>query len=983
MTRTSPSLMTRSSGTLQGPASTTNSPKGSIERHRTPQSPLGSALDRTLLSNASPQSSTRPGRAETSPKAKRSSGLSLSNIFKRRSSARVSRHLTDAHDASTEDVQATTQRHSLVSESSTAAGQSASSSSYSTTNMQNLSKQDESAVSGVEQVVQNALTLSQTRRRRASARYATAPSNVGPRRIQSLHVPKRPIEAAPNTSSRITSQPSAAQMATSNHTADDHEMASGVSAATFARVEAARCRFEIMHQYWRLLDICPIDDAKTAQPRVGQPYNPLLFIRNMRAQNESAISPKAALFRDTKTVKAYVDDVELLASRSLYRDTCDLLTLPQLVAKNWDDYGRDNHQDEPRATLPSVARSQRQRTDQDSAWSITPDALFADFINSHLPHDRAVHKFSRIEQDRHIERHDKTPHSAHISASMSMNPETSERPRSQGRAVRPARALRSGAKRVQSVLHRNRARRSSDLSRSSTSSTDLSEQDLRQEGNVQGLSTRARDNPPGRISVESSVGARDYGQDDHSVDASDTDSEFASWPPYHTVPSFGRDPAHNARDTPSDLFTPLTTKAKTVIDRLKRPNLVQIGDRPKEDRTSKPEASPIARHSFDSLYATMSRTSNRAAGSADDATSIFGEPRLRRLTSTRRTISQKIRTVARPSSRGKDEPSEFTSIAAKTPMMALPESANTDGAADRGRDGSPSRPSLITSPTNYHVELPSFKHTRELSTTIESPVRMRQRSRSSDSSIRAGLRPTTSKRPGPRAVEPQTRQPLADESKGTSNTQQQALQPDGSELHQDTMDSGSKILSSSVSKSDIAWLRALLLSSGVKASCLVRLAACVDIRSSPPSDAKGFHANATVSSRVRLLQDTLIRTTQVIDEFTSEKRAKQNADLREMRASTAETLTNKLWTFTESADVLIGDINTRQTLSIKQVNDNIDNLLRLQAREYRWLTSAGYVLLGWLVLGIMWCAWLVVVALRVVRWMLNAVFVGIAWLLRL
>lgn len=77
----------------------------------------------------------------------------------------------------------------------------------------------------------------------------------------------------------------------------------------------------------------------------------------------------------------------------------------------------------------------------------------------------------------------------------------------------------------------------------------------------------------------------------------------------------------------------------------------------------------------------------------------------------------------------------------------------------------------------------------------------------------------------------------------------------------------------------------------------------------------------------------------------------------------------------------ISDVSGNAPLAVKQVNDEIDKMIRHRRRRMRWVRRVGWMLVEWTLIGGMWWVWLIVVILgtlkkvfvfgwRIIRWML-------------
>ncbi|KAF4504338.1 hypothetical protein G6O67_008499 [Ophiocordyceps sinensis] len=81
------------------------------------------------------------------------------------------------------------------------------------------------------------------------------------------------------------------------------------------------------------------------------------------------------------------------------------------------------------------------------------------------------------------------------------------------------------------------------------------------------------------------------------------------------------------------------------------------------------------------------------------------------------------------------------------------------------------------------------------------------------------------------------------------------------------------------------------------------------------------------------------------------------------------------------ADETSRDLALRQPLKVKHVTDTIDKMLRRRRRRLRWVRRALWLMVEWLLVGLMWYVWFVVMILRVVAGAAKGVWRSVRWLL--
>ena len=196
-----------------------------------------------------------------------------------------------------------------------------------------------------------------------------------------------------------------------------------------------------------------------------------------------------------------------------------------------------------------------------------------------------------------------------------------------------------------------------------------------------------------------------------------------------------------------------------------------------------------------------------------------------------------------------------------------------------------------------------------------------------------------------------------------------------------------------VSARDIGRARALLLASGIKAHNLALRAnnpavpaprfltaaaktASVD---APLVPLKESHLRASIimSSHLDKSLESLSQSRQT---FQSDTGHALHTRLSDLKSFVADKLTHTVHNSSDEADAFGVRLTTEQTLRIKQVDDAVDEILRLRRRQFRLMKRAGFKLLEWLVLSIMWWVWFVVVCWKTFKRVIMAFVRLIKWL---
>lgn len=207
-------------------------------------------------------------------------------------------------------------------------------------------------------------------------------------------------------------------------------------------------------------------------------------------------------------------------------------------------------------------------------------------------------------------------------------------------------------------------------------------------------------------------------------------------------------------------------------------------------------------------------------------------------------------------------------------------------------------------------------------------------------------------------------------------------------------DRGVSAVRGTITKRDIARIQALLLSSGVKANEIVRRGQ--EVRESPSALLQSLEqmtkrplpqvprsqehllaaqiSIASIESSNRQLRDDA-------EHFSTKTIEALHEQIRAIDEHVALKLTPAVRAAADEADDFGTQLTTTYTLAVKELNDSVNVLLRRRGRRFRWMRRAGYVLLEWALLGLMWWVWLVVVIVLLCRGTIRAFVKGVRWLL--
>ena len=206
-------------------------------------------------------------------------------------------------------------------------------------------------------------------------------------------------------------------------------------------------------------------------------------------------------------------------------------------------------------------------------------------------------------------------------------------------------------------------------------------------------------------------------------------------------------------------------------------------------------------------------------------------------------------------------------------------------------------------------------------------------------------------------------------------------------------DRGGSTAYGTVTQHDITRVHALLLSSGVKAREIVRRFS--EVPKEPSKLSYKLQANfETQLSRIprskepvfatrlltRIIDENNLHLRESADQFSHETIESFHDKLKSLQTRISNGLTPLVRAAADDADALSMEISSSYRLNVKRLNDNIDHILRRKRRRFRWVRNGGYLLLEWLLLGVMWGVWFVVVIVRLVLGVAGGMWRFSRWL---
>ncbi|SZE99590.1 unnamed protein product [Blumeria hordei] len=199
-----------------------------------------------------------------------------------------------------------------------------------------------------------------------------------------------------------------------------------------------------------------------------------------------------------------------------------------------------------------------------------------------------------------------------------------------------------------------------------------------------------------------------------------------------------------------------------------------------------------------------------------------------------------------------------------------------------------------------------------------------------------------------------------------------------------------------LTKKDIARIRILLLSSGIKAREIQRRAELSQEISaakelSPRNRLAGWNhipqeASATQQHQVaaKLLFDDIDYSARMwhsnSEQFTQVSAHQLMSRVQTMQIRLVEILTPLTRTTADEADAVSKDLVMDYSLTVTRVAGKIARIMQRRRARFRWLKRGGWVIVEWALIGVMWWVWFIVMIVRIFFGIGRGVLGGIKWL---
>ena len=193
-------------------------------------------------------------------------------------------------------------------------------------------------------------------------------------------------------------------------------------------------------------------------------------------------------------------------------------------------------------------------------------------------------------------------------------------------------------------------------------------------------------------------------------------------------------------------------------------------------------------------------------------------------------------------------------------------------------------------------------------------------------------------------------------------------------------------------KREIERTRALLLSSGIKAREITRRAETIR---DPPEFLQNSAEPGSPTPKVvqlkefdlasqnldRSFKQSQAQFQQYIGQFPSQTACPLNSQLNDLENLVNNSLSPRVRSMGNDAETLIVSLNSKGPLSLKQLSDTLDKGVRKRRRRLRWVRRAGFLMLEWALVGMLWWVWLIVMAFKMFRGVFRGAISGVRWVL--
>ena len=211
--------------------------------------------------------------------------------------------------------------------------------------------------------------------------------------------------------------------------------------------------------------------------------------------------------------------------------------------------------------------------------------------------------------------------------------------------------------------------------------------------------------------------------------------------------------------------------------------------------------------------------------------------------------------------------------------------------------------------------------------------------------------------------------------------------------HWSIYDQAQPVQADKISSRDVARVRTLLLCSGIKAREIQRLGNSP--RQTPSTElSKAAETAGQTVEQVPLKEEHVVAARMLsshlssslsdfeatISRFQNETAKDLASQLEELQHKAADHLTTLVHETSDEADTFTFELTTKRPHDTKRVDEAVDEMFKQRRRQFQILRKAGFKLLEWLVLSIMWWIWFLVVIFNTGKRIVIALLRFLRWL---
>lgn len=193
-------------------------------------------------------------------------------------------------------------------------------------------------------------------------------------------------------------------------------------------------------------------------------------------------------------------------------------------------------------------------------------------------------------------------------------------------------------------------------------------------------------------------------------------------------------------------------------------------------------------------------------------------------------------------------------------------------------------------------------------------------------------------------------------------------------------------------KREVERTRTLLLASGIKAREINRraesnrdppefLRSSVGLDEPVPRVTRLYEFDVAAQNLMQGFEKSHYLFQQSIDRFPAATSSPLRSQLNSLETLANQKLSPRVRAIGDDAEDLSVQLHTTSTLAVKQLSDALDRGMRKRHRRLRWIRRAGFSVLEWALVGVLWWVWLIVMVFKLFRGVIRGAVSGVRWIL--